>query len=198
MVGTIKDLRLTPDWRAQVTLELNGAGSYPVRRGATAQIRAVGLSGVTNRFIELHPGPPGAPAIPSGGSLPSSAATGIVDLDVVLDSIDPATRGHLRSVIDGSARSLDGAGGDLNGTLLNLHPASSAALALGDELTVDTRALGRLIVAGADVSSVLAGRSRQVTESISGAAATLQALADHRGALSRSLARSSRPCSSRP
>jgi phospholipid/cholesterol/gamma-HCH transport system substrate-binding protein len=188
VIGTVKQLKLTPDWRAQATVELNGAGSYPVRQGTTAQIRAVGQSGVTNRFIELHPGPSSAPQIPSGGSLPASAATGIVDLDVVLDSIGPSTRAHLRSLIKNSATSLDGTSADLNGTLRLLHPTSSAALALGDELTADTRSLGRLIVAGADVSSVLAGHSRQVTNGIAGTAATLQALADHRSALGRSLA----------
>src|SRR5581483_1146995 len=91
-VGSVSGLSLTPGGQAEVTLALDGgSGLTPLHLGTRAIIRAVGQAGVDNRFVQLIPGPTSAPELPDGATLPSTQTNGIVDLDAVLDSFDPAT-----------------------------------------------------------------------------------------------------------
>lgn len=57
--GKVSEINLTPDGRAMVTLEVDG--DVKLRKGATARVANLGLLG--EKYIELDPGPPNAPAI---------------------------------------------------------------------------------------------------------------------------------------
>src|SRR5437016_27304 len=80
-VGTIADIRLTDDNQADVVLHIHDSALTPVHRGTIARIRAIGLAGIANRFVDLTPGPSSAPAIADGGVLDAAHTRPIVDLD---------------------------------------------------------------------------------------------------------------------
>ncbi len=62
-VGKVAEIRLTPDGRALVTLEVTD--DIEIRRGATARVANLGMLG--EKYIELIPGDPGAPEIQAAG-----------------------------------------------------------------------------------------------------------------------------------
>jgi phospholipid/cholesterol/gamma-HCH transport system substrate-binding protein len=72
--GKVLEINLTPDGRAMVTLEVDA--DVALRQGATARVANLGLLG--EKYLELDPGPPNAPAIADGkmvtlmGSQPAS------------------------------------------------------------------------------------------------------------------------------
>jgi phospholipid/cholesterol/gamma-HCH transport system substrate-binding protein len=188
-VGRVRAIDLADDNEADVVLDLTAAEVQPLRRGTVAAVRAVGLSGVTNRFVELTPGPPGAPAIPDGGTLSTDATRPMVDLDAVLNALDPATRRRLQRVIAGSAEVFDGTAQDANAALGALDPAVAQLRALAAETARDTAAVGRLVTTGAAVARTLAVHGDAVEGGITGTARSLRALATQRRALGDALRR---------
>lgn len=188
-VGTISDLRLTPDGQAEVVLEIDDGELRPLRRGTIATIRSAGLSGVANRFVELAPGPADAPEIPDGGVIETSDTRPIVDLDAVLDSLDPKSRRDLQGILRAGGRSLDGVTRPANETFRFLNPALSQTVSLGEEMLRDQVAFERLLGAYGRVSAALASRRPDLEEGVANMAAVTRALASERTALQDALAR---------
>src|SRR5437764_2231303 len=52
-VGTVKAIKVTRDWHADLTLSIDSTHA-PLRVGTTATVRAVSLSGVANRYVDLQ------------------------------------------------------------------------------------------------------------------------------------------------
>ena len=61
-VGSVTDIELTHDFKAQVTIHVNSSLT-PLHAGTVAQVRVPSLSSVANRYIALSPGPNNAPAL---------------------------------------------------------------------------------------------------------------------------------------
>jgi phospholipid/cholesterol/gamma-HCH transport system substrate-binding protein len=190
-VGSVSDIALTDDGQADVVLDLTSREVQPLHRGTVAAVRAVGLSGVTNRFVDLTPGPPAGAKIPDGGVLTAQETRPIVDLDAVLNTFDPATRARLQKFIKRSAAIFDGDGVALqtNRALAALEPAVAQAHALTAEFATDTHAVGRLVSTGAAVAQTLSAHGAEVERSLGSTATTLQALAGQRRALADGLRR---------
>lgn len=183
-VGKISAIRLTADGMADVELTIDDGALTPLHEGTIAAIRTVGLAAITNRFVELEPGPPNAPAIGSGATLPATRTRGIVDLDMLLNAVDPSVRSHLRTVVRQAASAFaDPSGRQTNDALRYLNPALGQTAALGSELVADQRALERLVTAGATASHALATRSTDLGAGIDSTAATLRQVASERSAL---------------
>lgn len=191
-VGSIPEINLTEDGLAEVVLSISDDEFQPLHRGTVASIRQVGLSGIANRFVELSPGPRSAPAIPDGGVLSTAETRPIVDLDALLNALDPKTRARLQSVIRDSAQIYAGAPAprDANRAFLYFNPALSQARALSHDALTDQASLVRLLQTSATVSTVLAGRRRSLEEGIGHTATTLRALARERMYLQDILERS--------
>jgi phospholipid/cholesterol/gamma-HCH transport system substrate-binding protein len=58
--GHVESIRVLPDGRAEVTLEVDD--DIPIHRNATATVANLGLLG--DKYIELNPGSPAAPVVP--------------------------------------------------------------------------------------------------------------------------------------
>jgi phospholipid/cholesterol/gamma-HCH transport system substrate-binding protein len=190
-VGTIERIALTDDSLAEVTMKLTDGEVNPLHQGTRATIRTVGLSGVTNRYIDLVPGPDTAPVLPDGGVLPTTQTHGVVDLDAVLNTLDPAVRADVQGVIGDAARALTPeAAGEVNAGLEMLNPAASQVARLGKQLTRDEVALAGLLEHSGAVAEVLARHRDRLQAGIGGTAGVLGTLASRREELAESLDRS--------
>ena len=189
-VGSIASITLTDDTQADMVLKLSDDRYHPLREGTTAKIRTIGLAGVANRFIELYPGPRGAGAIPDGALLPAERTQGIVDLDVLLDSLDARTRARMQRLLRNGASIYDGGGAaDANRVIKYLNPALRSARDLASEAAFDPAADERLLLTGAATARALASRREDLAGSVSHAATTLNAVAGESDRLADVLAR---------
>jgi len=189
-VGKVSRLAVTPDGLADATLRIDDGSVTPLRMGTTATIRSVGLASITNRYVDVAPGPSTGAEIASGGVLPTTQTRGIVDLDTLLNSLNPPTRARLQSLISSFARVVrPPAGQQFNQAFHYLEATFGETAALGQELVRDQAALERLISTGADVSSALASRSGSLEHGVAASAAALRQVAAQRAALADGLAR---------
>jgi phospholipid/cholesterol/gamma-HCH transport system substrate-binding protein len=188
-IGSVSDLVLTNDNQALVVMKISDREFRPLHEGTVAQIRQVGLSGVANRFVELTPGRPTSRALRDGATLATSDTRPIVDLDSVLNALDPRTRASLQRVIRLSSGAFAGRAGDANRALGYLNPALSQVSGLAEELGRDEVALRELVGSAATVSSAVAAREGDLEGAVTSTAVTLRALAGERGALEDVLAR---------
>ena len=90
-VGSIKEIELTDDNQAAVTVEVEEPFA-PLREGTEATIRLTSLSGIANRYIALAMGPGDAPELDDGAVLGTDSTTAVVDLDQLFNTLDERTR----------------------------------------------------------------------------------------------------------
>jgi phospholipid/cholesterol/gamma-HCH transport system substrate-binding protein len=97
---------------ARVRMQL--PGGFAVHRDATARVRS--RSSLGQKFMEIDPGTPGS--APLGDALISRDRTrSLVELDQVLDALDPVTRAALASTVQALGAGAGGRGQDLNDLL---------------------------------------------------------------------------------
>ncbi len=153
-IGSIKDIELTDDWQADVTINVD----QELHEGTTAVIRATSLSGVANRYIAVTPGPNNAPPLEDDDLITADKTTSPVDLDELFDVFRPRERRALRNVIQGFADAYSGAGRQANATYKYLNPGLSTAQRLFAELTRDQKTFSDFIVDGSRVMKAIAER----------------------------------------
>ena len=144
----------------------------------------------TNRFVELIPGPASAPALRDGATLATAQTTGIVDLDAVLDTFDPATRTALQGLIAHSSEVFAGSGSRyFNAMLKGLAPALGELDGLGSQLADDRSELTTLVRTGALAAGAVAGRTPALQQALAAGARTFAEVAAARVQLADLLTR---------
>lgn len=87
-----------------VTMEVS-EGALPIHRDAELKIRPrLFLEG--NWFVELKPGTPSSPELPSGGTIGIAQTAIPVQIDQVLDALNEPTRSNLQAFLDGYGEAL--------------------------------------------------------------------------------------------
>jgi phospholipid/cholesterol/gamma-HCH transport system substrate-binding protein len=185
-VGTVNSIGLTPSGSADVKLSLN-AGIGSMHEGTVARIFEDSLSGIASKYVSLEPGPQSAPAIPDGGVIPQSHTYSMVNLDEVLDALNPLARLGLRQVIRGEAASLQNKGVLANKALEYLAPGLESTTQVTAELTRDAPTFDGLLVNGAKAMQALASRSQELTQLISNTSTATGAIARQSQALEQTL-----------
>ena len=189
-IGTISEITLSDDGLADVEMKIDEERFSPLHRGTRAKLRSPGLGGVAARYVDLNPGPEGAPEIDDGGVIEVQDTEPIVDLDALLNALDPAVRDDIQSIItDGSKLAEGDNPADLNRALGYLNPATAQVRALTSEIVRDQAAVSQLITSSATVVDALASRSTDVEQGIANTAGTFQAIASERDALESTLRR---------
>jgi phospholipid/cholesterol/gamma-HCH transport system substrate-binding protein len=177
-VGKVKSIKLADNGEALITFSVDPDDLTPLHAGTVARIRSTSLSGIASRYIALSPGPSNAPKIADGGTLPSKDVYSEVDLDEVLNTLDPQTQKDLKDGIESSAAIFKGdAAKNLNEGLTKLNPALSQAGLTESEIIRDQPTFERFLLESADVVSAVASRDPEIPSLISGAHATLDAVA---------------------
>jgi phospholipid/cholesterol/gamma-HCH transport system substrate-binding protein len=128
-VGTVEDVGLSENGQALVRFTVD-EDYAPLRRGTRAIIRQNSLSGIANRFIDLHLGPADGAEIDDGGRLGPDETQTAVEIDEVFGIFDPRTRQALRDTIKGSADLLRGRGREINVAVRYLNPGQAVSRAL--------------------------------------------------------------------
>src|SRR5882672_7676907 len=187
-VGSVDAIKLRDGGRsAELDLSIDG-GEAPLHEGTTATIRNPSLTSVAGRYVSLVPGPNSAPEIPDGGEIPTADTTEIVDLDQLLNSLDPSTVADLSQVIHGSADAANGRGRQLAAAINALNPALSRSADVLGQLGGDQHALQQLVVNGSQVVKTLAQHGTELTSGTTAASSALNAIAGRQRELSSALA----------
>lgn len=157
--------------QAVVTMELQDGG--PVHADATAAMWDVNALG--QKFVELDPGttargPLGATVIPSTRTASS------VDIDQVLDVLDPATRAATQTAVRQLGTGVAGRSADLH-TFLQRSPALLADVGtISGALSSPDANLPALLASGQRLSAQLAGHTDELRQLLANATTTLRAV----------------------
>jgi len=117
-VGKVRAKRLDPAGdRTIATIELERRYA-PIRENARATLRQKTLLGET--YVELTTGTQASRTLPEGTRLPNRQVKDSVELDEILNALDPFTRQAFRTWQQSLAVAVKGRGQDLNDTLGNL------------------------------------------------------------------------------
>ena len=189
-IGSVKDLDITPNGQAVVTLGVEGKYA-PLPAGVHATIRQASQSGIANRYIDLQM--PAANAskqkIPDGGQISVDNTTTSVDLDQLFNTLDPPTRKALQEFFKGQAKSLDGKGAMQNVAFQYLNPALSTSRRLFNELNSDTPTLERFVTDSSRLVTTLAERRDALSALIQNLDTTMGAIGSQKVALADALQR---------
>jgi phospholipid/cholesterol/gamma-HCH transport system substrate-binding protein len=185
-VGSVRAIELTDDNQAEIKIAVD-RDFAPLHEGTTAVIRATSLSGIANRYVALSPGANSRPALGEGSLLGTDKTTSIVDLDQLFDTLDPATRKALQQFIAGNARWYVGRGKQANEAAKYLDPALSSSRALVNEAVRDQDTFNAFLQSSAKTVTALASRRQQLTDLVTNANTTADAIGDENAALARAL-----------
>jgi phospholipid/cholesterol/gamma-HCH transport system substrate-binding protein len=184
--GTVDSISLTPNGLAQVKVSLDSSFG-PLRQGTTAVIRQTGLTSVASRYIDVSPAPTFDPPLTPNAVIPTSATSGIVDIDQVFNALDANTREGLRRLIRGFGAWYQGKSTQANLTAHYFPPALAAYTRLFSQIDADTPTLDQFITETSRALGAIDQRSPQLTDLISQARVTMQALSSDNQSLSEAL-----------
>jgi phospholipid/cholesterol/gamma-HCH transport system substrate-binding protein len=176
-VGSVDSIELGADGRARVRLSIDDGGVTPLHTGSRAAVRSASLSGVANRYVALTPGPVNGGEIADGGAIPAEDSSAEVDLDELLNTLDPTTLRDLKALVRGGADGLQGRGKELGRAIETLDPALSQITAVEQEILRDEDTFTRFLVESADVVSAVGSRPARLEGLIAHSSATLDELA---------------------
>lgn len=195
-VGLVERIDLGRDARARIEVSIDDEFA-PLHEGTLMTLRATSLAGIANRYLALAPGPNDAPEIPDGGEVRAEDGREAVDLDQVLNTLDPRTQRELQTFVRRSA-DLFAEEGDparsraarqANAGLEALNPALSQSAATFRALTRDERELERLVLAGARAAGQAVSRPEHLDQLVGNALGATAALARESAALDSALVR---------
>ena len=188
-VGTVQDLKITPNGQAEVTIQISSSDYTPLHAGTRAVIRLQSLSGIANRVIDLQLPEAGNPEIPDGGRIDTDQTVTQVDIDEVFNTFDPVARVAVQEFFKGQATMVRGRGDEANEALRYLNPALSSSARLFRELNRDTPLLARFLDESARLTTAVASRRDDLTEVLTHFNTTTRAIGNRRLELEESLER---------
>lgn len=167
--GTFKDTAI-------VTMQLED-GAFPIGAGASANSRPVNLLG--EKYIELKPGDRSKEQ-PSGTTIPIEKTARPVELDDMLNILQPDVRARVRILFNEAGIALDGRGSDFNATLGQLPPALDETKQFVADFSADNKALDRAIVQSDRVIGAFNKENKDLQRLVESADETLKITADKR------------------
>jgi phospholipid/cholesterol/gamma-HCH transport system substrate-binding protein len=186
-VGSVKDITLTPDFKARITIHVESSLT-PLHEGTTTEIRVPSLTGVANRYIALTPGPnkPNR-ALPDGATLPASTTRPVTDLDQLFNTFNPRTRKALQQVIQGSGEQYAGAGRVFAQNVQYFGPSFAALDHVLAELVRDQGTFTRFLVETAKATTTIGAHGPQLADLVENANTALGAIGSHQASLAQAL-----------
>ena len=184
--GKVDAIRLTPNGQAEVEVSIDSSFG-PLRQGTTAAVRQQSLVGVASRYISVSPAPTFRPALPNDGIVPASHTSGIVDVDELFNALNANTLEGLRRVIRGFAVWYAGKSAQANESARYFPPALQSYSHLFEQIDASTPQLDQLLQQTSAALGAINQRSPELTDVITQARITAQALGSDNQALSQAL-----------
>lgn len=173
-IGTVSDIDSDGE-NGVVTFEMDEKHD-DIFKDATVRVRTKTLVG--ENYLDLDPGSARAGKLPKNGTIPLAQAREAVQLDEILDMLDPRTQRKVRRNLDGLGDSLAGRGQDLNRTLGAIRPTVVAGGGLTDTLHAQRRAVARVVDNTGATMQAFADRTAQVRTLATQAKRTAEAVVD--------------------
>ena len=172
-IGEIRSVKLTKDFRADVTMTINRGRNVP--KDSIALLRTTSLLG--EKFIELRPnGDPGAgPYLEDGDRLAKTDEAPELEFvaQEAIGVLGSVVASDVAGLIESGAAAFGGRGDDLNALITDLADISRTLASRTDEI--------QRIIDGLDATTVtLAASSGDIADLLTNLATTTQVLADNR------------------
>src|SRR5918997_2147367 len=176
-VGTVSDIRVGPDWTAEVTVLVNGDVALPP--DAEARVRTTSLLG--EKFVELQAPEGAAPGrIADGATIPLLRTSRAAEVEEVLGALSLLLNGggiaQIRTIANELNQALEGNEPEIRALLDDLNTLVGA---LDDHKSEITRALDEIN----RLSGTLRDRREQITTALEDLSPGLRELEDQRGKL---------------
>lgn len=155
--GKVKAIR-AEGGQAIVTVRLD-SDFAPVHEGAAVTVPFRSLLG--ERFVEIKDGPANGPAIPDGGMI-SGAMLSPVEVDQVLNALDPPTLARVRTLVNNLNTTVRGHEADINASVSAAGPALNALGGVLDAVGTDGPAIRSLVTKLNGMVGTLADRQQDV------------------------------------
>jgi phospholipid/cholesterol/gamma-HCH transport system substrate-binding protein len=172
-IGEIRSVRLTKDFRAEVTMTIERGRDVP--KDSIALLRTTSLLG--EKFIELRPNgdPAAGPYLQDGDRLAKTAEAPELEFvaQEAIDVLGSVVASDVAGLIEAGAASFGGRGEDLNALIADLAGISRT-------LASRTAEIQRIIDGLDATTATLAAGSGDIADLLSNLAATTQVLADNR------------------
>jgi ABC-type transporter Mla subunit MlaD len=189
VVGQVRSIRLTPDHRARVEMEVK-TGFAPFRSDAECEIKPQSLIG--EKFVECDPGSPDANQLRSVDGTPTvplARTHAPVDIDLVFAALREPYVNRLSLVVNELGTGLAGRPHDLQLAVKRAAPALQESDRVLRIVNRDRALLGRLIDRTDTVLAQVKPRSRDVTRFVERAGRVGDTVAKRRDSLGVALDR---------
>jgi ABC-type transporter Mla subunit MlaD len=190
-VGTVKDIRLTPERRARVEMEIQ-RGFAPFRSDARCVIAPESLF-IGEKYLQCKPGTPGGRSLEGrdgrAPTVPLEHNSSTVDLDLVLSTLRLPVRQRLSLLFSELGAGLAGRPRELAAAVRRANPALQSANRVLRILDEDRTTIGRLVDRSDRVMAELAARKRNVQGFIVRAGKVTEATAARRDELQETVRR---------
>lgn len=184
--GTVDSVGLTGSGQAEIRVSIDDELG-PLRESTTATIRAQGLIGVANRYVDVSPAPTFRPTLADGAVIQADQTTSIVEVDQLFNALDADTRRGLRGWINGSASWYAGKEAEANRSAQYFPATLQATSELFEQIGADSDTLSRFVVDAGKTLAAIDSRRPELTDLISSARDTTEALGADNAALSGAL-----------
>ncbi|GAB3141361.1 hypothetical protein GCM10027258_23850 [Amycolatopsis stemonae] len=158
-VGQIQSIE-AKDNQAVITVSIDAAHA-PLHTGTTATVETRSVLGERN--IEIKPGPSVNPEIPAGGLVEARPQVNVED---VLEVLDPQTRSHVDGVVKQLDQTLKDRQPDLNATIKTAGPTVQALGEVLGAIGHDGPAIHELVGKLNDMTTVLANRQDKLRNTV--------------------------------
>jgi len=184
-IGSISTIDPTLDNRVTVTVDVSDE-YWPLHQGLNAGIRPKGLLG--EKYVDLHDGPANHPTYDLSKVLAASETSVPVELDQLLNSLDPNTRSAARILLNDVGAGIAGRGVDLNQALQTGRANLDHLATFGTTLNNRDPDLDRILVGLDGVLQKITQNDQltQMSQLISNGQQTLHAVEAERESWSRS------------
>lgn len=163
--GEVTSVDLSSDNQAEVRVTMD-ADRPPLHEGTTAAIRWQGLVGVASRYVDVSPAPDFKPELADGAVLGADKNRSIVEVDQVINALDPDTRKGLQEVIKGSGAWYKGREEQASRSAKYFGPALEQFRKVSAEITRDDQVFQDFLVDAGDAMGAIAERSEDLTSAV--------------------------------
>jgi phospholipid/cholesterol/gamma-HCH transport system substrate-binding protein len=183
-VGEISKAELK-DGQASVTMRIDRPKLAAIHEDARVTIRP--RTGLQDETVELDPGSDDRRAIKDGGTLPQTQSTSQVQFDEVLAALDSDTRAYFQQLLQASAEGFKGNAERFQKILRAAAPTARQTHRVLEVLTERRAALSNTVSRLGSLSKELGEHDQAVGQTLDRAAVTLRTLAGRDRELRQSL-----------